>query len=375
MATALPMVMNIKPKADAGATRDARPLPSGFDGRDLVVIIVNYRTPEHVARCLDSLAAERLRTPGFSVVVVDGGSADGSADRLARLIADSDIRHWVRLIALGVNGGFGYANNQAMLTLAAEGRRPEAILLLNPDTIVRPGALAALLGRLASDSRIGAVGARLEHEDGRPQGGVFRFPSLRDEFCRGARTAVIDRLMRRPPIVIDTDVACAVPWVTGAAVLLRRDALAETGLFDDGFFLYFEETELMQRLSRKGWACWHEPTARVVHYYGQATGLRDPVTGAHRAARLPAYWYRSRRRYWVRVHGSAVAVIAGLSWLAGRALWRTRCLLTRRIDDTPPRGGRDLLRLGLWPSRADRGAGGPVAIDERPGALPAWVEK
>jgi len=164
-----------------------------------------------------------------------------------------------------------------------------------------------------------------------------------------------------------------VPWVTGAAVLLRRDALAQTGLFDDGFFLYFEETELMQRLRRKGWSCWHEPAARVVHYYGQSTGLRDPVSGDHRPVRLPAYWYRSRRRYWVRAHGRMAAVMAGLSWLAGRALWRARCLLTRRIDDTPPRGGRDMLRFGLWPSRADRRAGGPVSLDERPGALPAWV--
>lgn len=365
--------MNIKPEADARITQDARPTPSGFDGRDLVVIIVNYRTPEHVARCLDSLAAERLRTPGFSVVIVDGGSGDGSADQLARLIADSDIGHWVRLIALGVNGGFGYANNQAMLTLAAEGRLPEAILLLNPDTIVRPGALAALLARLAGDMRIGAVGARLEHEDGRPQGGVFRFPSLRDEFCRGARTGAIDRLLRRPPIVIDTHTACPVPWVTGAAVLLRRAALAQTGLFDDGFFLYFEETELMQRLRRKGWSCWHEPAARVVHYYGQSTGLRDPASGTPRPTPLPPYWYRSRRRYWVRVHGHTVAVMASLFWLAGRALWRIRCLLTRRSDETPPYA-RDMLRFGLWPSRADRRAGGPVPLGEHPGALPAWVE-
>lgn len=366
--------MNIKPKADVGIAQDAQPISSGFDGRDLVIIIVNYRTPEHVARCLDSLAAERLRTPGFSVVVVDGGSGDGSAEQLARLIADSDIGHWVRLIALGVNGGFGYANNQAMLTLAAEGRLPETVLLLNPDTVVQPGALGALLNRLASDSRIGAVGARLENEDGSIQGSAFAFTTIRNEFCRAARTGALDRLLRRRPHVLDGPDARRAAWVTGAAVLLRRAALSAAGLFDDGFFLYFEEAELQHRMTRAGWHIWHEPAARVVHAHGVSTGLGSKSKGdAPQRARLPAYWYRSRRRYLVRTGGALFAILAGFASLAGHAFWRLRCLITRRPDDGPLRAGRDLLRLGFWPSRSDRRAV-PPRLGDHPGTLPAWVE-
>lgn len=373
MATALPMAMNIKPKVDADSASDARPLSTGCDGRDLVIVIVNYRTPEHVARCLDSLAAERLRTPGFSVVVVDGGSGDGSADRLARLIAGSDIGHWVRLIALGVNGGFGYANNQAILTLAAEGTLPETVLLLNPDTVVRPGALGALLDRLASDSRIGAVGARLENEDGSIQGSAFAFITIRDEFCRAARTGTVNRLLRRRPHVLDGPQAHRVAWVTGAAVMLRRAALSAAGLFDDGFFLYFEEAELQHRMARAGWHIWHEPAARVAHAHGVSTGLGNAKDATLKRARLPAYWYRSRRRYLVRTGGTVFAVLASLASLAGHAFWRLRCLVTRRPDDGPLRAGRDLLRLGFWPGGSDRRAS-PPRLGDHPGALPAWVE-
>lgn len=117
-----------------------------------------------------------------------------------------------------------------------------------------------------------------------------------------------------PPTSIQAAQAVEVPWVTGAAVMLRTAALRQTGLFDDGFFLYFEETDLMRRLRRAGWAVWHEPAARVVHAGGAATQIRDPGTGLPHAKRMPRYWYESHRRYFALAGGSGAAIAAGLAF-------------------------------------------------------------
>ena len=229
----------------------------------LAVIIVNYRTPELTIASFEALAGPSRHFENFRAIVVDGYSGDDSVERIRSAVSLSPRGVHASLLSLPVNGGFAYANNCAMLNMATEGSLPEFIALINPDARVRPGALEAMVARLERQPRAGAVGAQLEHEDGRPQASAFTWPSVRGEFCRGARTGLLDRLLRVPPVSIDANVAGPVPWVTGAAVLLRTAALAESGLFDEGFFLYFEETDLMRRLTERGWQIWHEPTARV----------------------------------------------------------------------------------------------------------------
>ena len=148
-----------------------------------------------------------------------------------------------------------------------------------------------------------------------------------------------------------SDVAVEVPWVTGAAVMLRTAALADAGLFDEGFFLYFEETELMRRLRAHGWTVWHEPAALVVHEGGAATQIRDPETGMPYRRPLPAYWYEARRRYFTLGYGRMHGLGAGLAWLAGRGWWRLRQLVAPRPGRGPGRAGRALVGPGLWASR------------------------
>jgi GT2 family glycosyltransferase len=259
---------------------------------------------------------------------------------------------------LAINGGFAYANNRALALLMADSHPPEAIALINPDARVRPGAIEAMAALLAREPRAGAVGARLEHEDGRPQASAFHFPSLRGEFCRGARTAFIEKLLGQPPSRIDADVACKVPWVTGAAVTLRAAALHAVGFFDEGFFLYFEETDLMRRLRAGGWEIWHEPAARVVHLGGVATAIRDPETGLPKMQRMPRYWYESRRRYFARVLGSA--------------LFHIKRVALRGRDTGSLRATSDLIRLGLWPTKADCSAA-VLRSGAAAEGLPAWM--
>jgi len=342
--------------------------------QDLAVLIVNYRTPDLTLDCVASLLPARPAFPALRAIVVDGGSADGSAEQIAETVAARGWDEWATVLPLELNGGFAFANNRAVAALAATGPLPAVIALVNPDARVRPGALERMAALLEREPRAGAVGALLIHEDGRRQSSAFRFPSIRGEFCRGAGTGFIDRLMRVPPTSIDSDTAVEVPWVTGAAVMFRTAALAEAGLFDEGFFLYYEETELMRRLRAHGWTVWHEPAALVVHEGGAATQIRDPETGLPRTRPLPAYWYQARRRYFAldggRLHGFA----AGLAWLAGRVWWQLRQTLVPRPRTGPQREVRDLVRYGLWPSRFDATAAvRPLAAPA--GERPAWMTR
>lgn len=354
--------------AQAGDTRS--------DGGDritrIAVIVVNYRTPDLAIECLEALDTAATAFDDVRAIVVDGGSADGSDSKIAQAIARRSSPVRASLLPLTVNGGFAFANNRAMLELASEGPLPDAIALINPDARVRPGALESLAALLLRNPAAGAVGARLEHEDGRPQASAFTFPSVLGEFCRGARTRLIERLLRQPPTSIIADTAVETPWVTGAAVMFRTAALVDAGLFDEGFFLYFEETDLLRRLRAHGWEIWHEPAARVVHQGGVATQIRDPETGLPARRPIPRYWYESRRRYFALTGGNAYALVSGLAWLCGRLFWQARCLVTGARDDGALRMTRDFIRYGLWPRSRDSQAS-VLDFGSAAPATPAWM--
>lgn len=338
----------------------------------LAVIVVNYATPDLTIRCIDAIDAARADLPDLRLVVVDGASPDDSVARIGGAIAARQQGEWVTLLPLAVNGGFGFANNHGIAELARASDLPHAIALINPDAFVTPGALAAMLAVLAREQRAGAVGGLLIHEDGRPQSSAFRFPTLASEFCAGARTAALERLLRVPPSRIDLNEMGEVPWVTGAAVLFRTAALRDVGLFDEGFFLYYEETELMWRLRRGGWSIWHEPAARIVHAGGAATNIRDPETGLPRRERLPGYWYDSRRRFVTLTRGRLYGLAFNLAWVAGRAFWKLRQRAAPRPETGALRATRDVISHGLWPTRRD--ATPAVAqFDASPNATPRWM--
>jgi len=340
--------------------------------QNIAVSIVNYRTPDLTIDCVASLCPAREAFPEMRVVVVDGGSADDSADRIEAAVRANGWGDWVTVMPLTINGGFAFANNRAIAALRDSGTLPPAIMLLNPDARLRAGALERMAALLDDKPDVAAVGARLIHEDGRPQSCAFRFPSIRGEFCRGASTGFIDRLLREPPTSIDSDVAIEVPWVSGAAVMLRTQALQATGLFDDGFFLYFEETELMARLRDHGWKIWHEPAAHVVHDGGAATQIRDPETGLPRARPMPAYWYEARRRYFTLRGGRLYGLSSGLAWLAGRGVWQIRQIVAPQARPVVQRELSDMVAHGLWPSRFDATTA-IRRLDEAADDRPAWM--
>ncbi|MGC4029156.1 MAG: glycosyltransferase family 2 protein [Steroidobacteraceae bacterium] len=310
---------------------------------ELGILVVNWRTPGLAVDCLRSLVAERASVD-VRVIVVDNASGDDSVEKIGAAIAENGWQDWVTLIPAPRNGGFAYGNNVAIRAML--GRHPDLrhVLLLNPDTLVRPGALRLLLDFMAAHPQVGVAGGVSEDPDGTPQACCFRFPSALSEFLTYAQIGLFDRLFSRSTLVVRKPREPEeVDWVSGAYVVVRREVIDDIGLLDEGYFLYFEETDFLLRARRSGWRCWHVPASRVVHLVGQSTGVNDAQAGMRS---LPGYWFESRRRYFILNHGRLYAMLADIAALAGHALNRIRCNLLRREVTDPPNFVSGLLRSG-----------------------------
>jgi len=360
--------MGVEPPFSGSSARE----PTEVIDESVTVIIVNYRTPELTEKCLSHLRDERSAFRNLHVIVVDGGSADGSADKLATVVAGAEFQGWVELLALSINGGFGWANNQAMQRLISGSEPPQYIHLLNPDAEIEPRAVSLLADYLNRNPRVAAVGSQLVEPDGSLSGSAFIFPSIRGEFARGAQTGILERLLRVPPISIDATQSTEVDWVTGASVMFRVAALQKVGLFDEGIFLYHDEVELMWRMRRAGWAVAIEPRSRVRHIGGAATGVHDRETEGSVRPRVPAYFYRSRARFFGLTRGRWVATFAFLAWVAGHAVWSARRILGLAPRSKPiDHQLRDHLS-NAFPRHHDFVAAAPKP-DAPPTKAPRWI--
>jgi GT2 family glycosyltransferase len=308
----------------------------------LLVVIVNYRTAGLTIDCLRSLQAEVDALPETRVVVVDNASGDDSVERLRAAIRQHGWEDWARVQPLAHNGGFACGNNVAIRPALQASDPPRHVLLLNPDTIIRPGALAVLVDFMDTHPEVGLAGSRLEDPDGTPQRSAFRFPSILGELEGGLRLGSVSRLLAdwvmAPPV---PEGQCPVDWVAGASLIIRREVFESIGLLDERYFMYFEEVDFCLRARRAGWPCWYVPESRVVHLVGQSSGVTD-----RRAIRrrLPAYWFHSRRHYFLANHGRVNTFLANLAWTGAFATYRVRQILQRKPDRDPERMLRDFIR-------------------------------
>ena len=311
------------------------------------IIIVNYRTAGLTVDCLRSLAPEVKTLADCRVVVVDGGSGDGSAERLAATVRDEGWGDWVEVLPLLENRGFAAGNNAALRPLLTTARPSDYFLLLNPDTVVRPGAVRALVDFMDAHPTVGIAGSRLEEPDGTPQRSAFRFHTVASEFEAGAQIGPISRLLRSRLVAPPTrDENHPTDWVAGASAIVRRDVFAAVGLLDEGYFLYYEETDLCLRARRAGWRCWYVPASRVVHLVGQSSGVTNPKDPPKR---VPRYWFDARSRYFRKNHGLLYAGLASAAWLTGFALRRLRARVQRKPDLTPAYFVGDFIRFNFLP--------------------------
>jgi hypothetical protein len=308
----------------------------------VLISIVAWKGADLTIDCLRSIEPERASLPGLEVIVVDNASPDGAAERVEQAIAQAGWGAWARLVRAPSNGGFAAGNNIALRTLRGQAQPADLVLLLNPDTIVRPGALRLLADFLVERPDVGIAGGRSEDLYGTPQMCCFRFPSAFSELLGYLGIGVLDRLLQRHLVRLGIpQEPVQVDWVSGAFMMMRREVIEDVGLMDEGYFLYFEETDFVRRARRAGWSCWHVPHARVVHLVGQSSGVTSRDSAARRT---PAYWFESRRRYFSLNHGRPYAALTDLLVLAAIPVGRCWRWLQRKPAGEPPHFLADFLR-------------------------------
>lgn len=305
------------------------------------VIVVNYRTGTLVTQCLESLEADREDCPGLRVIVIDNASNDGSADLIEEVIRARNW-DWVTLMRSPENRGFGAGSNLGIAWALDRPDPADLVWLLNPDTRVMPGAASALARFMAAHPKAGIAGSALLDADGQPWPYAFRFPSLLGEIERGSRLNLVSRLLRGSATLRRMGSRSEkVDWVSGASFIIRRELLEDDMRFDEEYFLYYEETDFCLHATRRGWECWYVPDAVVLHIAGQSTG----ITGKQiRLRRLPAYWFHSRRRYFLKNHGRVYGILADFSWIVAHVLARFKQFVRKVAEPDPPYLFQDFIR-------------------------------
>ena len=290
-------------RAEEGVRADVE----GSAPLDAAIVLVNYRTPDLVERCLASVEATREQLV-LDIVIVDNGSADGSVQRLRAALPAASV------LALSTNGGFAAGVNAGLAHT-----RAEIAIVLNPDTELRPGALQALIAHLREHPRTGIAAPLLEDPAGRlAPNGYRRFPGLGTlalELCIPLGYALVHVPALHPyamsPAALRAGARPA--HVYGAVLAIRRSAYEQAGPLDEGFFMYLEETEFQRRVARCGWAIEIVPSACALHL----------VRGGEQAALAPSpHFVLSAIRY-LRLRGvpapvsrTVLALALASSWIA-----------------------------------------------------------
>ena len=302
------------------------------------VIIVNYGTGKLIEDNLPALCRvitdlnASLSTVTITntlppqIVIVDNASPNGDAERLAHSIQEMKLERQVHLIAHPYNDGFGAGNNVGLHYFKSLSELPETILFLNPDATIEAEALGQMLATLQTNHRVGFVGCSITDAMGQLQRSAGRAFSPAGEFEVTVRTRPFSVLLENSIIAIppDDETKC-VDWVSGAVFLARMKTLQEIGGFDERFFLYFEETDLMRRAHKAGWETWICPQAIATHLEGQATGAKG---GIDEGAPPSPHWFRSRNAYYAKHHSTFYHLCADAAWLSGTSLYLLRRLVS-----------------------------------------------
>lgn len=294
------------------------------------VVIVNYRTRELLRDCLQSV--ESNGAAGVEVIVVDNNSQDGSTDMVRTEFPT------VRLIQNSDNRGFSAANNQGI-----KETQGKYVLLLNSDTIVLPGALTGMRDFMDQHPEAGAVGCRLLCADGRIQIsasgeaslGIARVLVRLSGLAEWVHSDRVRRFLRRYlGFALGSTVrACLTPYVTdesplevdllsGACLMLRREALDQVGLLDERFFMYLEDLDYSLRFRNAGWKLYYLPAVRIIHLVGRSSGGRMRRYSVQAYDSLFYFYLKHRSARTLFAVRALVLLAFCCRWVAS-ALWGT----------------------------------------------------
>lgn len=277
---------------------------------DVAVIIVSWNVRDYLVKCLRSVYSELNRSGlAGTVWVIDNASTDGTVDYISNLFPQ------LNLIVNENNPGFGAANNQGMRAAARD--EPRHYFLLNPDTVLHPGALKEMVDCLETMPDAGMVGARLVYGDGRFQHSAFYFPGITQllfdlfpmpsrlyESRLNGRYARSQYQRNGKPFAIDHPL--------GASIMVKAEVVEATKGFDESYHMYCEEIDWSWRVRTAGWEIYAVPMAEIVHYGGEST------------RQIPAQsvvnLWRSRAQLYQQHHGRFKLNLA--RWLVAKGMRR-----------------------------------------------------
>lgn len=289
------------------------------------VIVVSFNTRDVLRQCIQSILTECEQKPtGFSaeVLVVDNASSDGSMEMVEREFGSSPFP--VKIFQSAVNLGFAEANNVAM-----ELARGRYLVLLNSDALLHSGALRLAVQHMDANTTVGVGGARLVGPKGEWQPSARAFPTiwhvfvvfsgLASRFPKSRIFGAFDRTWASPDFQAEVD------WVPGAFSIMRREALAKTGLFDPRFFLYSEEVDLCRRMKANGFRVLYWPDVVVTHIGGESGRQLTTLKFSDTESQIVLWRMRSTLLYFRKHHGFRVSGIRrledamhALRWLRNR---------------------------------------------------------
>ncbi|MEM9433530.1 MAG: glycosyltransferase family 2 protein [Pseudomonadota bacterium] len=310
---------------------------------------------------LDATAAARVALKGLpgELLIVDNDSQDGSYEKMKAHVA---AEGWdmgetpTRVLQSGRNGGYGAGNNVGIATGLSDGTKPDFVYILNSDAFPEPNAIKVLYDYLSKHPNTGFAGSYIKGEDGTKHTSTFRFPSIFSEFETAIRFGPVSKLLKSYRVSMEhLEQTSQVDWLAGASLMMRQSVLDDIGVFDETFFLYFEETDLCRRARMAGHEVVFVRDSIVIHLGSVSTGMKT-------WSRVPDYWFDSRFYYFRKNHGLFYAVIATLTHLLAGGLHWLRCQVTGKTRGVSPHFLRTLAvhdfvtvkRLILSPKSADR---------------------
>ena len=284
---------------------------------DVTVSIVNWNTRDELRECLNSVLSGvgagfeiPPQHPRYEILVVDNASPDGSADMVR-----TDFAGKATLIPNEKNRGFGAAHNQAI-----EHSSGRYVFFLNPDSrMLQPDLLCRMVTYMDANPDIGALGPRILNPDGTLQFSARRFPPM---FAGVFRHTILGRLFPknrfvRGYLMTDNahDATMDVDWLSGSALMVRREMLDGIGAFDERFFMYCEDVDICKRAHNAGWRVVYYPEVEVSHRIGAASD-KNPIA-------MIKQHHRSMLLYFLKHNARSPKIL--LTPLVLAALWmRTR---------------------------------------------------
>lgn len=274
---------------------------------DVSIIFVNYKTKDLTINAINSVI-EKTDGISYEIFVVDNASNDGSIEAIEKQFPN------INIIKSEINGGFGFANN-----LAIKQAKGKYILCLNTDTLLINNAIKIMFDfmKREENSNVGACGGYLVDMNLKPVHCGGRLPSLKEIIWKLGLRQIFKNYYKNNIsmnlISDDNNINKKIGYITGADILFRKSVLDKVGLFDENFFMYYEETDLQYRMQSVGYGIKFVPDARIIHLEGKSEN--NNYKKKERFKKSEIYYFKKHHPHQVWLVKLIYSILYLIDWL------------------------------------------------------------